>query len=146
MVRQMISEWPTSTMDEFQKTLTEKDAAGCFDIPKEKAIGTHYQGGPQEVKPRFNTGGGGQWGRGRNRGRGRGNNRGRGRGLSGGPPQTRTGCFNCGEEGHWRNQCPYETFDTNGQQAQSKMTSSQGNGQQDQGVRYPIQWTQPKQK
>lgn len=40
MVKQVISDWPDKTIPEFQKAVTRKDAAGCFEIPK--GPGTHF--------------------------------------------------------------------------------------------------------
>lgn len=113
MVRQMISEWPTSALEDFQKTLSEKDAAGCFEI-KQKLVSAHFQGGPHNGPPQGNNG---QWGgRGRGGVKGRARSRGRGRGFSQNPPgNSRTRCFNCGAEDHWRNQCPYESQDQTSQ-------------------------------
>lgn len=144
VVKQMISEWTTQTIDQFQETLIQKEAAGCFDVIKEKAVSSLYQGGVRTQPPQDN---GGQWGSG-NRGRGRGRTRGRGHGFSRPPQQSRTCCFNCGQQGHWRNQCPYEWNNPNTQDQDQMRTqgpqSSQPNqvAPKQQGPRFPIQWNQ----
>ena len=133
-------------MDQFQETLIQKEAAGCFDVIREKAVSTHYQGGVQTQPPQNN---GGQWGSG-NRGRGR--IRGRGLDFSRPPQQSRTCCFNCGLEGHWRNQCPYECNNSNTQDQDQMHTQGPQYRQQNQvapkqqGPRFPIQWNQQQPK
>lgn len=139
VVKQMISEWTTQTIDQFQETLIQKEAAGCFDVIKEKAVSTLYQGGVRTQPPQDN---GGQWGSG-NRGRGRGRTKGRGHGFSRPPQQSRTCCFNCGQQGHWRN---YEWNNPNTQDQMHTQgpQSSQPNqvAPKQQGPRFPIQWNQ----
>lgn len=64
MVKQMISDWSTKSLGDFQKALTEKDTASCFDILKDKATGALLQGDStqQDMRPQDNSGNGRQEG------------------------------------------------------------------------------------
>nr|DBA34600.1 TPA: hypothetical protein GDO54_002146 [Pyxicephalus adspersus] len=99
-VRQMISEWPSLTKDQFQAKLMEKDAAGCLEIVRPKEA--HYQTQDSNC-PSNQPGGGVVAGHGRSRGKGRGNSFGR----KGNNRKRPAGCFNCGKTDHWVSQCPY---------------------------------------
>lgn len=97
MVKQQISDWPRQTHDAFKKALTEKDAAWCFEVPREKPISTHFQTDMYQ----------------RGRGRGRGRFKGRGPYSRSPYPNKNTqpqkmGCFNCGDHIHWKMNCPHE--------------------------------------
>lgn len=141
VVRQQISDWATSSMTDFQKKLTEKDAAGCFDIPKQTPAPIHYQDNfPGNQRGNFYKK------RGQDRGGYRGGYRGRGQPQRGDfqQRQPKPGCFNCGDPGHWKAQCPwYDRECTNsGPPAAPTPPQAPPSVQQQHGVKYPISWKQ----
>lgn len=122
-VKQMITEWSTLPRTDFGKALSQKDAAGCFDIPKPSPVSTqHFQG---NMKGNF---------RGRGRGRFRGRN---GRGMS--RPRN-NGCFNCGAEDHWVSQCPHPTSPQTPDSSSAPNQTQQPQASTQQGPTFPIKW------
>lgn len=137
MVKQMVSDWPSSDVKTFTTKVIEKDAAGCFDVKGVAPL--LYQEGlqkcnPMQARPQGNNRGGKRWG-----------GSGRGRlppSRQGGQDEgtRRTHCFNCGQEGHWKNQCPYPPKTANHPQFQQAQ-NTQGPPSQA-AVRYPLPWNQ----
>lgn len=97
-IKQMISTWPSDTLPEFQKQLTQKEAAGCFDIKTSTPTPittTHNYMGQTSSRPVQNRG------RGQFRGRGRVMNR-----ENMQRPRYPPGiCYNCGDPNHWARDC-----------------------------------------
>ncbi|CAH2275381.1 hypothetical protein XELAEV_18041981mg [Pelobates cultripes] len=107
LVKQLISDWANLGGSVFLTEVIEKENAGCFDLRKDSGSKVAYyaQGlqhcPPTQARERL-------WdGAHRARGRGwrQGNQGYRGRGNQGGID--RNTCFNCGQHGHWRNECPH---------------------------------------
>lgn len=94
-VKQGVSSWTSDNIDDFQRHLYEKEAAGCFDIKKSITPTHNYQGQGIPQRKLFNRSKNFQTQQYRRQDRDSENK------------SRSTCCFNCGEEGHWARDCPY---------------------------------------